>query len=172
MLTRKTKYYEEFSDFVYYLFEQHTGARYGFFSVEETVSIKSTEPVEIDVGQENPLAVDPNPDNVKNMRPDIVFVPFCPESITNSLSQYKKYIKNISNLVDSEKFIYLCSLKNAMFYRSGEKKISATPVDEKIIVEELSRNGFVDFDVRTIVTKENKKSRRYKDTIYVWARKK
>ncbi len=172
LATQKARPGEEHADFIYYLFEKYTKAKYGMFAVREITSVKTTDPVFVDVSLENPLDMPQNNVKVKNLSPDLVLVPFCPESITNNLENYSRYIKNISFLIKPKKHLCMLALKNAKFYISGVKKLNAVPIDEKIIYKELIKNKFTNVEILTIKTNLDKKKRGFSDSMIIWATKK
>lgn len=171
LATQKARPGEEHADFIYYLFEKHTRARYGFFAVREITAVKTVEPVYIDVSKNKPLNMTKNSAKTRNLKADLVVVPFCPESITTNINTYKKYINNISSLVKPKKCLCMLALKNAKFYISGVKKLNAVAVDEKIVYEELIKNGFENIEITTIETGYSAKKRGFSDSMVIWARK-
>ena len=171
LATQKARPGEEHADFIYYLFEKYTKAHFGLFTVREITAVKTTDPVYIDVSRINPLDVKGNTKDIKHLKPDLIIVPFCPESITNNLKAYSRYITNISSLAKPGARICMLALKDAKFYISGMKKLSATPINEKIIDEEFTKNGFTDIRITTIETGFDSKKRGFSDSMIVWATK-
>ncbi len=171
LATQKARPGEEHADFIYYLFEKHTQARFGLFAVREIAAVKAKDPVYIDVSKKHPLSLPRNKEWVKKLKSDIVVVPFCPESITNSYDNYRSYLKNISTLVPQNRYLCMLALKDANFYVSGVKKMKAFPVNEKIISEELQKNGFTDIEITVIETGFKKSKRGFSDSMVIWARK-
>jgi|SRR3989344_1179778 len=171
LATQKARPGEEHADFIYYLFEKETNSKYGFFPVREITAVKTIDPVYVDVSKNNPLKLSQNSKAIQKLKADLVIVPFCPESITNNLDNYKKYIKNISNLVDNKKQLCMLALKDAKFYISGVKKLDACSINEKIITEELQNNGFKEIEITTIKTDFNPKQRGFSDSMIIWAKK-
>ncbi|MEK6825175.1 MAG: hypothetical protein AABY00_00135 [Nanoarchaeota archaeon] len=169
--TQKARPGEEHADFTYYLFEKHTGARFGFFSVREITAVKTLDPIYVDVSRKNPLDMPRNSLTAKKTKADLVIVPFCPESITNKLETYRNYISNISSLVGSGKHLCMLALKQARFYISGVEKLDAVPIDEKIVNDTLVANGFGNVHIVTIETGFGRQ-RGFSDSMIVWATKK
>ncbi len=171
LATQKARPGEEHADFIYYLFEKHTHAKYGFFAVREITAVKTIDPIYINITKKNPLGLPKNKPGFRKLKADLVVVPFCPESITTNLTTYKEYIKNIATLVGPKKHLCMLALKEAKFYISGVKKLNAVPINERILCKELEQNGFKDIEIITIKTGYNPKKRGFSDSMVVWATK-
>ncbi len=172
LATQKARPGEEHADFIYYLFERYTKVNFGFFAVREITAVKTEGPVYGDVSKENPLNISQNSSSIKKLKADLVVVPFCPESITDSMVQYRSYITNISNLVGSKRHLCMLALKNANYYIYGAKKLVAVPIDENIVCNELIKNGFINIQIVTIKTGLDRRKRGFSDSMVIWADKK
>lgn len=173
LATQKARPAEEHADFIYYLFEKYTGVKYGLFAVREVTAVKTIDPVFVDVSRTHPLHVAKNTTATKKLRPDLVVVPFCPESITGNVSTYRRYLKNIASLVSQKGHVCMFALKDAKFYRVGKEKLEATPVNEEFISAELRKIGFANISIRTIhiPSPQLKRTRGFADSMIIWATK-
>ncbi|VVB61718.1 NNMT/PNMT/TEMT family protein [uncultured archaeon] len=169
--TQKARPGEEHADFIYYLFEKYACVNYGLFAVREITSAKTADPAYVDVSKSNPLELPMNPPRIKNLKADLVVVPFCPESITDNIDTYRTYIRNISTLVEPKKHLCMLALKNAEFYLSGVKKLKAVPINEDTVFQELTRNGFKDIEIITIKTGLSSRKRGFSDSMIIWSTK-
>lgn len=172
LTTRKTRPGEEHADFLYYLFEKHNKINWGLFPVREITSIKTIDPVYVDISKNKPLDMPQNSRDIKNLKADLIMVPFCPESITNSMKKYKRYMKNISNLVLPKKHLCMLALKEAKYYKSGKKRLKALSINEEIVCGELFKNGFENIEIITIEMNLKDTRRGFSDSMIVWADKK
>lgn len=172
LATQKARPGEEHADFIYYLFERHSRARYGFFAVREIAAVKTLDPVYVDVSRAKPLDSPRNSAAIRNVRADVVVVPFCPESITDNPEVYRSYLKNIASLVLPGRHLCMLALKDARFYISGRKKLDAIAVNERIVADELARNDFSGIEITTIRTGFNPEKRGFSDSMVIWATRK
>lgn len=167
----KARSNEEDADYVNFLFEQRTGVRFRVYPVREATAEKTQNPVFGDITQENPLDLPENPAEIKNLRSDLVVVPFCPESITSDFESYRGYLKNIASLIAPGGHLSMLALKNARFYKSGKGQLEAVPIDEQKVFEALIALGFKNIQITTIKTGIDPTDRGFSDSMIIWADK-
>ncbi len=154
-----------------YLFGKKTNRKSGSYAVREITAVTTLDPAYIDITEEHPLERPENSTEQKDFKPDLVMVPFCPESITSSLEEYRRYLKNIASTIPSGGHILMSALKNASFYMVGDTRMEAVAVDEKIVAEALIKLGFVNIQITTIKTGLDAKERGFADNMVIWADK-
>lgn len=95
---------------------------------------------------------------------------FCVESATSDRFLWKKGIKNIVGKVKLNGYLALTIIRNADYYKVGEKILPATPIIEEEIEEILKENG-CEILFTQVLTGFDKEDLGYDGTVLVFAKK-
>lgn len=95
---------------------------------------------------------------------------FLLESATNSLEQWGRGLDALTNRVAPGGFLSMMAIRNARWYRSGEERVPAVPVDESFLRQELERRSFVLDQVR-VLTGSDSQSFGYDGMVFLLANK-
>lgn len=117
--------------------------------------------IPIDIRKSKPIG--------SNVKFDVVSVQFVPESITDSIDNWKIYLKNILSLMKKKGFLVMSALEGANFYKVGKKYFPAAKINRKDILNELIK---YDFNPKNIIIKKTKADhphQGYKGLIFVFA---
>lgn len=95
---------------------------------------------------------------------------FCIESSTSDPEKWKKGIENIGNQVEGNGFLLMTAIRNAEWYKVGDNKLPAVPVDYHMIAQELEKNGFEILEGSELIT-HNKEEVGYDGMVFMLARK-
>lgn len=95
---------------------------------------------------------------------------FLLESATGSLEQWRRGLDALANRVAPGGFLSMMAIRNANWYRSGEERVPAVPVDESFLRQELERRSFALDQVR-VLTGSDSESFGYDGMIFLLANK-
>lgn len=101
---------------------------------------------------------------------DVLSMQFVAESITDSRSKWKKYLKNALNLLKPHGVLIMSALKGAECYRVGNKYFPAVSINESDIRNLLLKNGFDRKNtIIDSVLAERPKEQKYQGLMFVLA---
>jgi len=95
---------------------------------EELVRHKITRLIQADAGNLDPLGRD------HRASYPVVVSCYCADSATDDKSTWRRYLSNISSMVANEGFFITAALRNARYYKVGEKYFPSADVDESDLV--------------------------------------
>lgn len=95
---------------------------------------------------------------------------FLLESATDSIEQWNVGLDNLTAKVAPGGFLSMMAIRNARWYRSGEEKIPAVPVNESFLRQELERRSFSLSHVR-VLTGSDHETFGYDGMVFVLAQK-
>lgn len=98
----------------------------------------------------------------------VVSVCFCPESATGNEDTYFLFMKNISSLLRREGLLVMVLLKNAKYYKVGNLRFPAFPVDEGYVTNLLKGLGYKNIKTESI---EAEHHQGYEGMIFLTANK-
>jgi hypothetical protein len=81
---------------------------------------------------------------------------FLLESATDSTEQWARGLDGLASRVAPGGFLSMMAIRNARWYRSGEERIPAVPVDELFLRQELERRAFTVDQVRVLVGSDSR----------------
>ncbi len=102
--------------------------------------------------------------------PDVVSAYFLVESATHSQETWEKGMRNLIEATAPGGYLVVTAIRHASWYRVGEKRVRATPVDEHSIGEFLREHGIVVEELR-VLTGSNQASHGYDGMVFVLGRK-
>jgi hypothetical protein len=103
--------------------------------VEERLRSRLKKIINCDISKSNPLAP------LSHRDFDVLSVNFCPESITDDEKSYALWMKNIVSLLKPNGVLVMTLIRNARYYKSGDTKFTACPVDENGVADALKMAG-------------------------------
>ena len=95
---------------------------------------------------------------------------FLLESATSSLEQWGHGLDALADRVAPGGFLSMMAIRNANWYRSGEERVPAVPVDESFLRQELERRSFTLDQVR-VLTGSDSQSFGYDGMVFLLANK-
>lgn len=95
---------------------------------------------------------------------------FLLESATDSLEQWGRGLDALANHVAPGGFLSMMAIRNARWYRSGEERVPAVPVDESFLRQELERRSFT-LDQVHVLTGSDSQSFGYDGMVFLLANK-
>ena len=95
---------------------------------------------------------------------------FLLESATDSIAEWHAGLDALLGKAVSGGFFSMMAIRNACWYRSGEERVPAVPVDESFLKQEIERRGFSVVQVR-ILTGSDSESFGYDGMVFLLANK-
>jgi len=101
---------------------------------------------------------------------DLLTSHFCIESATADADKWKAGIGNIAKKVNEDGFLLMTAIRNAEWYKVGDNKLPAVPVDYEVIAKELEPHGFKVLTASELLT-HNQQEVGYDGMVFILAQK-
>ncbi|MFA6427295.1 MAG: hypothetical protein WCW16_02510 [Candidatus Magasanikbacteria bacterium] len=101
---------------------------------------------------------------------DLLTSHFCIESATADPNRWRIGIGNIAKKVNEGGFLIMTAIRNAEWYKVGDNKLPAVPVDYTAIANELKKHGFKVLEGTELLT-HNQKEVGYDGMIFILVQK-
>lgn len=109
---------------------------------------------------------------------DVINTNFVTESVTSSPKTWERLLANVCSLLKEDGLLVMTAIKDAQYYRIGDKIFPAVKINEEDMVRVLTKLGFQKSDISVysipaeVVDEELKGYTGYKGIIFLKARKK
>lgn len=106
-----------------------------------------------------------------NNKYPLILAIFCADSATGSKLIWRKYMKNIINLLEPSGILLLAALKNCKYYKIGDNIFPSANINEKDVYEMFIENKIIDENIKIETSISGRKEDGFDEIIFATAKR-